>query len=346
MGSRAKQLMPDVVALAMNVIGSVGFILVNKQLMSVYGYDFGYATTLAGIHLAITALMRIVPNTTRPLALKFIPPWEILWLSLVANTSIAGLYLSLMLNSVEFYQISKLSTIPIVCVMEWILHNKHYSREAKMSVLVVMTGVGACTVSEMKDNTKGFLCACLAALSTSFQQIYMGSLQKKYSVGRFELMSKTAPIQAVTLLLLGPFIDYYVSGIFLTDNKMSVGAVMFVFLSYTLAVFCNITQYFQYLFIGQLHSVTLDSFETVSVLILGWVLCDTSPTLKSILAVTVAVVGSVLYSWAVKVENQRLSTTKDFRSMDKILAENETTMVKEEAGTKPVTDIEHGETNT
>jgi hypothetical protein len=40
-----------------------------------------------------------------------------------------------------------------------------------MSVVVVVIGVGICTVSDVKVNLKGFTCACLAVLSTSLQQI-------------------------------------------------------------------------------------------------------------------------------------------------------------------------------
>lgn len=68
-------------------------------------------------------------------------------------------------------QISKLSMIPVVCVMEWILHNKRYSREVKIAVVVVVIGVGVCTVTDVHVNAKGFLCACVAILSTSLQQI-------------------------------------------------------------------------------------------------------------------------------------------------------------------------------
>nr|XP_010918367.1 UDP-rhamnose/UDP-galactose transporter 2 isoform X4 [Elaeis guineensis] len=102
---------------------------------------------------------------------KHVPLWELLWFSIVANTSIAGMNLSLMLNFVGFYQISKLSMIPVVCVMEWILHSKHYSKEVKMAVVAVVVGVGVCTVTDVKVNAKGFLCACIAVLSTSLQQI-------------------------------------------------------------------------------------------------------------------------------------------------------------------------------
>jgi len=68
-------------------------------------------------------------------------------------------------------QISKLSMIPVVCVMERILHNKHFSRKVKISVVAVVIGVGVCTVTDVKVNLKGFTCACLAVFSTSLQQI-------------------------------------------------------------------------------------------------------------------------------------------------------------------------------
>ncbi|KAJ4699681.1 UDP-galactose transporter 2-like [Melia azedarach] len=161
----------DMGAWAMNVISSVGIIMANKQLMASSGYGFSFATTLTGFHFAVTALVGLVSNATGLSASKHVPLWELLWFSVVANVSIAGMNFSLMLNSVGFYQISKLSMIPVVCVMEWILHNKRYSKEVKMAVVVVVIGVGVCTVTDVKVNAKGFLCACVAVLSTSLQQI-------------------------------------------------------------------------------------------------------------------------------------------------------------------------------
>lgn len=54
----------------------------------------------------------------------------------------------------------------------------------------------------------------------------IGSLQKKYNIGSFELLSKTAPIQAVSLLVLGPIIDYYLSANLILDYKFTSGAVV------------------------------------------------------------------------------------------------------------------------
>ncbi|KAK9270280.1 hypothetical protein L1049_025857 [Liquidambar formosana] len=331
----------DVGAWAMNVVSSVGIIMANKQLMSANGYAFSFATTLTGFHFAVTALVGLVSNATGYSASKHVPLWELFWFSIVANMSITGMNLSLMLNSVGFYQISKLSMIPVVCVMEWILHNKHYSREVKISVVVVVIGVGVCTVTDVKVNAKGFLCACVAVLSTSLQQISIGSLQKKYSIGSFELLSKTAPIQALSLLVLGPFIDYYLNGKFVTKYKMSSGAILFILMSCSLAVFCNVSQY---LCIGRFSAVSfqvLGHMKTVCVLTLGWLLFDSELTFKNIMGMALAVVGMVIYSWAVELEKQ--SNAKLIPHMKNSLTEEEIRLLKDGVENTPVKDIELGE---
>lgn len=340
-GEKKPSALSDVGAWGMNVISSVGIIMANKQLMSPNGYAFSFATTLTGFHFAVTALVGLVSNATGFSSSKHVPLWELLWFSIVANMSITGMNLSLMLNSVGFYQISKLSMIPVVCLMEWILHNKHYSREVKLSVVVVVIGVGVCTITDVKVNAKGFLCACIAVLSTSLQQISIGSLQKKYSIGSFELLSKTAPIQALSLLLLGPFIDYYLTGKFIANYKMSSGATIFIILSCSLAVFCNVSQY---LCIGRFSAVSfqvLGHMKTVCVLTLGWLLFDSQLTFKNIMGMIIAVIGMIIYSWAMEVEKQ--SNTKITPHSKNSLTEEEIRLLQEGVGNTAVKDIELGE---
>lgn len=335
METEKKSGVSDVGAWAMNVVSSVGLIMANKQLMSSSGYAFNFATTLTGFHFAVTALSGLFFNPTT----KHVPMWELLWFSIVANTSITGMNLSLMLNSVGFYQISKLSMIPVVCLMERAINNKQYSTKVKISVIVVVIGVGVCTVTDVKVNAKGFLCALVAVVSTSLQQIYIGSFQKKYSIGSFELLSKTAPIQAVSLLVFGPFIDYYLNGQVILNYGLSWGAFICISISCTLAVFCNMSQY---LCIGRFSAVSfqvLGHMKTVCVLTLGWVLFDSALSFKNILGMAVAIAGMVIYNWAMDAEKQ--SSAK--MSIKESLTEEEIKLLKEGVENAPVKDIELGE---
>ncbi|MBA0863449.1 hypothetical protein Goshw_021261 [Gossypium schwendimanii] len=324
----------NVGAWAMNVISSVGLIMANKQLMSPTGHAFAFATTLTGFHFCTTALIGLVSNATGYTTKKNVPLWELLWFSVVANTSITAMNLSLMLNSVGFYQISKLSMIPVVCFLEWLLNGKHYSSKVKMAVVVVVIGVGVCTVTDVKINAHGFVCACVAVLSTSLQQISIGSLQKKYSIGSFELLSQTAPIQALSLLLLGPFVDYFLTGKLLASYKISSAAFFFIVLSCSLAVFCNISQY---LCIGRFSAVSfqvLGHMKTVCVLILGWMLFDSELTLKNILGMSIAVNGMIIYNWAVE-GDKPMQYRKDATSDVKVL-------IKQVDGSSLLKDVELG----
>lgn len=40
---------------------------------------------------------------------------------------------------------------------------------------------------------------------------YVHFLQRKYSLGSFNLLGHTAPAQAASLLLIGPFLDYWLT---------------------------------------------------------------------------------------------------------------------------------------
>ncbi|MBA0726813.1 hypothetical protein Golax_002613, partial [Gossypium laxum] len=272
----------DIGAWALNVVSSVGLIMANKQLMSPAGYAFVFATTLTGFHFCMTGIIGLVSKASGYTTQKKVPLWELLWFSIVANTSITGMNLSLMLNSVGFYQISKLSMIPVVCVMEWILHGKQYSSKVKVAVMVVVVGVGVCTVTDVKVNAQGFLCAFVAVLSTSLQQIF------------------------------------------------------FILVSCSLAVFCNISQY---LCIGRFSAVSfqvLGHMKTVCVLTLGWLLFDSELTFKNILGMAIAVLGMVLYSWAVEADKAAPLPKHGSDHVKLLLKQHEVD------GSSPIKDVELG----
>ncbi|CAN6468388.1 unnamed protein product [Victoria cruziana] len=204
-----KKAMLDVASWMFNIVTSVGIIIVNKTLMATYGFTF--ATTLTGLHFATTTLMTMVLRWMGYIQPTHLPLSELLKFVLFANFSIVGMNVSLMWNSVGFYQIAKLSMIPVSCLLEVVLDNMRYSRGTKLSILVVLLGVGVCTVTDVSVNAKGFVAAVIAVWSTSLQQYYVHFLQRKYSLGSFNLLGHTAPVQAASLLIVGPFLDLWLT---------------------------------------------------------------------------------------------------------------------------------------
>ncbi|KAI9201550.1 hypothetical protein LWI28_025197 [Acer negundo] len=294
--SRAdKKAAADAGAWMFNVVTSVGIIIINKALMATYGFSF--ATTLTGLHFATTTLMTVVLKWLGYIQPSHLPFRELLKFVLVANFSIVGMNVSLMWNSVGFYQIAKLSMIPVSCLLEVVLDKIRYSRDTKLSITVVLLGVGVCTVTDVSVNARGFIAAFVAVWSTSMQQYYVHQLQRKYSLSSFNLLGHTAPAQAGTLLLLGPFLDYWLTNRRIDAYDYSIASVIFIILSCTIAVGTNLSQF---ICIGRFTAVSfqvLGHMKTILVLVLGFFFFGKEGlSMQVVIGMVIAVIGMIWYS--------------------------------------------------
>ncbi|KAH9669438.1 UDP-rhamnose/UDP-galactose transporter 4 [Citrus sinensis] len=203
---------------------------------------------------------------------------------------------SLMWNSVGFYQIAKLSMIPVSCFLEVVLDKVRYSRDTKLSILLVLFGVGVCTVTDVSVNAKGFIAAFVAVWSTAMQQYYVHYLQRKYNLGSFNLLGHTAPAQAASLLLLGPFVDYWLTSKRVDAYNYGFLSVFFMILSCSIAVGTNLSQF---ICIGRFTAVTfqvLGHMKTILVLVLGFIFFGKEGlNMQVILGMVIAVLGMIWY---------------------------------------------------
>ncbi|CAN6890168.1 unnamed protein product [Brassica oleracea] len=289
-----KKVAVDAAAWMFNVVTSVGIIIVNKALMATYGYSF--ATTLTGLHFAFTTLMTIVLRCLGYIQPSHLPFAELLRFILFANFSIVGMNVSLMWNTVGFYQIAKLSMIPVSCLLEMVLDKIRYSRDTKLSIGLVLVGVGVCTVTDVSVNSKGFLAAFVAVWSTSLQQYYVHYLQRKYSLSSFNFLGHTAPAQAATLLVVGPFLDYWLTEKRVDMYDYNLVSVLFITLSCTIAIGTNLSQF---ICIGRFTAVSfqvLGHMKTILVLVMGFFFFGREGlNLHVVIGMIIAVLGMIWY---------------------------------------------------
>nr|XP_029122927.1 UDP-rhamnose/UDP-galactose transporter 6 [Elaeis guineensis]XP_029122928.1 UDP-rhamnose/UDP-galactose transporter 6 [Elaeis guineensis] len=280
-----------------NVVTSVGIIMVNKALMVTYGFSF--ATTLTGLHFATTTIMTIILRWLGYIQTSHLPLPDLIKFVLFANLSIVGMNVSLMWNSVGFYQIAKLCMIPVSCLLEVLFDKIRYSRDTKLSIVVVLIGVAVCTVTDVSVNTRGLIAAMIAVWSTALQQYYVHFLQRKYSLGSFNLLGHTAPAQAAALLILGPFLDYWLTRKRVDAFDYNVSAVFFIIMSCTIAVGTNLSQF---ICIGRFTAVSfqvLGHMKTILVLVLGFIFFGKEGlNLHVVLGMILAVVGMIWYGSA------------------------------------------------
>nr|GMD88727.1 UDP-galactose transporter 2-like [Ipomoea batatas] len=284
----------DAAAWIFNVVTSVGIIIVNKALMATYGFSF--ATTLTGMHFATTTLMTAVLRWLGYIQSSHLPFSDLLKFVLFANFSIVGMNVSLMWNSVGFYQIAKLSMIPVSCLLEVVFDKIRYSRDTKLSIGVVLLGVAVCTVTDVSVNTRGFIAALIAVWSTALQQYYVHFLQRKYSLSSFNLLGHTAPAQAASLLIVGPFLDYWLTSSRIDHYNFTVASTAFILLSCTIAIGTNLSQF---ICIGRFTAVSfqvLGHMKTILVLTLGFLFFGKEGlNLHVVFGMILAVMGMVWY---------------------------------------------------
>ncbi|KAK8959405.1 UDP-galactose transporter 2 [Platanthera guangdongensis] len=246
----------DIASWMFNVATSVGIIMVNKALMATHGFSF--ATTLTALHFATTTIMTAVLRWLGYILPSHLPVPDLIKFVIFANLSIVGMNVSLMWNSVGFYQIAKLCIIPVSCFLEVLFDKIRYSRDTKLSIVVVLLGVAVCTVTDVSVNTKGLIAASIAVWSTALQQYYVHYLQRRYSLGSFNLLGHTAPTQAASLLLLGPFIDYLLTTKWVYSFEYNAMAVSFIGFSSVIAIGTNLSQF-----------ICIGRFTAVSFQVLG-----------------------------------------------------------------------------
>ncbi|XP_044469330.1 UDP-rhamnose/UDP-galactose transporter 4 [Mangifera indica] len=284
----------DAASWMFNVVTSVGIIMVNKALMATYGFSF--ATTLTGLHFATTTILTLFLRWLGYIQPSHLPVPELLKFVLFANFSIVGMNVSLMWNSVGFYQIAKLSMIPVSCFLEVVLDKVRYSRDTKLSIVLVLLGVAVCTVTDVSVNAKGFIAAFIAVWSTALQQYYVHYLQRNYSLGSFNLLGHTAPVQAGSLLLVGPFVDYWLTDKRVDAYNYTLTSVFFIILSCSIAVGTNLSQF---ICIGRFTAVSfqvLGHMKTILVLTLGFIFFGKEGlNLHVILGMIIAVLGMIWY---------------------------------------------------
>ena len=116
----------------------------------------------------------------------------------------------------------------------------------------------------------------------------------------------------------------------------------FILLSCSLAVFCNMSQY---LCIGRFSATSfqvLGHMKTVCVLILGWILFDSALTIKNILGMLLAVMGMVVYSWAMEAEKKAAAPIPRNKS-DMLDGDGEDVPLKARVSGVHAGDLEDGE---
>jgi len=248
--------------------------------------------------MVVTALALRVFSNLGYFERKHVARGEVMKFGVLNSASIALLNLSLGFNSVGFYQMTKLSIIPVTVMLQMSYFNKKFSNRVKGSLMVLLVGVGASTVTDVQLNTTGAVIGALSVITTALGQILTGSLQTKLGLSSTQLLCASAPWMAATLLLLAPPVDNILNGGNILESHYDATTITVALISCFLAILVNFATF---AVIGKCSAVTyqvIGHLKTMLILAFGFVVVGDPVVAKNILGLAVALIGMVLYAKA------------------------------------------------
>lgn len=229
---------------------------------------------------------------------KHIPLNLVLKGSIATAGSILFGNLSLMYNSVGFFQISKMMIIPAQIGLLYILHGKKTSFMTIGSLFLLCTGVGIVVVTDVEMNLLGLVYASLTVATTSISQVYVSEITKEASCNPFQLLLWTSPFISLFILASSPVLDNW-EGL----DPLPLVSLILVFGSCLMAFHVNFSAYLLLDNSGPITYQVLGQLKTISVVFFGALWFSKAPLpFGYYIGIVIAIGSSIWYSYLKIVE--------------------------------------------
>eukprot|EP00877_Chromochloris_zofingiensis_P002107 jgi/Chrzof1/11898/Cz06g13290.t1 len=283
-----------------NLSSVVTIVLANKMVL--YTYEFSFAVTLTWLHTIFTAAGMILLSTCGVFEKKTVPLMRSLPVACVYVGFIVFNNLSIQLNTVGFYQISKIAITPVVVAIEYCMYGKKASAKVLLSILVLLAGIAVSTItdSQVSSNPLGMIVAAVNIFVTGLYQVWAGTKQKELGLNGMQLLHQMAPSAVVLLGVLIPALEPVGFTNPTPDTVLgyeyTVNAVAWIVFSSVLGLVVTLSTF---LFIGVTSSLTYNvvgHLKTVCIVTSGVLLYNDEMTAKKLTGLVCAMVGIVWYS--------------------------------------------------
>merc|ERR1719456_1490003 len=101
----------------------------------------------------------------------------------------------------------KVMTTPAIVTLQYLLYNTSLPRDQLLALAPICVGVIIATVSSIDVNFWGLFWGTAGVLSTSVYQIWVKTEQSNLQANSQQLLYYQAPLSAVMLVVLIPFVE-------------------------------------------------------------------------------------------------------------------------------------------
>ena len=157
--------------LLINILSGTGIVFANKAVFSLLHFHFIYALTFT--HAVTTAAGMALFGAVGLFELKQLPVLQVLPLAAAFVGYIVFWNLSLQINPVGFYQLSKIMITPAVVVLEIFISDKWPTKGEQAAIATLCVGVALATVTDpsVSANVIGLMIGASAVGFTAIYQV-------------------------------------------------------------------------------------------------------------------------------------------------------------------------------
>ncbi|CAM9472510.1 unnamed protein product [Chrysoparadoxa australica] len=277
--------------MGLNVLSVVGVVALNKYLWSKDSFHFIILLTFT--HYFFSSLGTRVLLYLGVFTYKPVPFGYTVRLALGALCSVGFMNLNLTSNSVGFYQLSKLTCIPVTLLIERCWHGKVAPRLVKLSLVPLLFGACLATVYDVSVNFTGTVYAACGILATVYSQIISSRYYGELECNALQLLYHVAPLVSFGMILLVPVFDDMEG---LAKYDWPLAARLRVSASCVMALSVQMTNFFV---LGKTCPLTyqvLGHLKTMFILMLGFTIFGNPIDGRNILGIVIALVGVIMYT--------------------------------------------------
>ncbi|XP_064475935.1 solute carrier family 35 member E3-like [Ornithodoros turicata] len=189
---------------AANLVLAIVIVILNKW---VYVYINFPNVTMTFYHFLMTFVGLLVCRSANIFQVKHLPLTKMLPLAVTFCGFVVFTNLSLEYNTVGTYQIIKTLTMPTIMIIQTCFYDKNFSTRVKLTLIPLALGVYLNTYFDIKFNILGTTFALIGVLTTSLYQVWVSEKQKEFQVNSMQLLFYQAPLSALLLACIVPFVE-------------------------------------------------------------------------------------------------------------------------------------------
>jgi len=295
-----------------SILFSTSIITLNKSLSRTY--HFHYMNSLTSFHFFTTFVCTEIMCRMGFFERAIDYPWSKRWfISFLGVCSVVFMNFNLQKNSVGFYQLSKLCTIPTLVTFNYFYSDTKTPLMTCLSLGTLLIGVGLFSANDVELNIEGSILAIIAVLSTSAFQYKAGSEQKAFSISGTSLQHATSFHQFVLSLISALAIDLTgPSPIY--KHEFQQQEIITIIGTAILAVGVNVSCF---ALIGKTSAITyqvVGHLKTILILISGFVMfpptqeVEKGKMIRTYVGIFISLIGIIMYTY---LQNQKKPVEED-----------------------------------